>query len=336
MLEFLEKTWDNIKFFFEENVWNIITFFSAIVIGLIVISILMRMFKGSFKRHGFDPMAIRFICGIIRFSLFLLLILILLAICGVEINGIITALSAVVLAVGMALKECIANLASGIILVSSHKFKQGDYIVSTGVEGSIVDINFLFSTLKTPDGKQVTLPNSALVNNPVTNFGAYPKRRVSYDITVSYEADTELVKKVVLDSIASCGLTYLDDPAPGCKIKALDSNGIVFFVTFWVDSEDYWDGYFQVLDTIFNEFKRNNIKIPYQQIEYRERNDSPVLKPYGDKLPERHEKERKVETKKIELSDLEEKSLKEIKQELKEQKAQEKEKALKKAEKKNK
>ena len=306
MLEF----WNTIVNFFSSNVWNIIKFFSILLGGIIVIFIVIRVIKRLTKAKNAEPVLTKFIIAVIRFVLWLVLILVLLSTIGFEITGLTTALSALVLAIGMALKDNISNLANGLVLVGSRKYKSGDYIVTSGVEGSIVDINFLFTTLKTPDGKQITLPNSALVTSAVTNFNAYDKRRVSYEIGVAYESDVELVKKVVLECISSCGLSHTD-PAPGCKLKTLGESSIVFFVTFWVDSSDYWDAYFDVLDKIFNEFKRNNIQIPFNQVEMRERKDT-VTMPYNkEPLPERVEKVRETK-KKLTLKELEELSIKEI------------------------
>ena len=317
MKEWFIDLWNKITTFFSNNLNNIITFFALLVIGIIVIGIIMRLIKKSFKRHDTDPMSAKFFVELIRFCLYLVFVLILLHTMGVAITGFVTALSALVLAIGMALKENIANLVNGLIIITTKKYKQGEYIVCENVEGQIVDINFLFSTLKTLDGKQVTLPNSHLVNYPVTNFGAYPKRRVQYEIPVAYESDIELVQKVVLDSIKACNLAYIDDPKPGCRLKKFDASAIVFFVTFWVDNQDYWEAYFTVLEYIYNEFKRNHIVIPYQQIEIRQRTDDVKYKVIDDLLPKRVEKYRTTQNKKIDIDDIEDMSFKDIKRYIK-------------------
>ena len=312
MLEKLEEIWAKIVAFFEANVWNIIRFVSIFIIGYIVILIILKIIRSTLTRRKAEPLATRFFVNILRFALWLVLILILLASIGIEITGFTTALSAVVLAIGMALKDNISNLANGLILISSGKYKQGDYVVVAGVEGSIVDVNFLFTTLKTPDGKQITLPNSSMVLNPVTNFNAYEKRRVSYEIGVAYESDTELVKKIVLEVIHACGLTY-EDPKPMCRLKKFENSSIIYFITFWVDTADYWDAYYEVLDNIYNEFKRNHIVIPYQQIEIRERKE-PVVMPYRkENLPERIEKKR-VKRTNFTIEDLEDMPFAKIKE----------------------
>jgi len=298
------EIWNKIISFFKENYANIFLFIGVILLGIIIITIVMRIIKFSFKKGRMEPITAKFFALIIRFVLLLTLILIALRVAGVEITGLTTAISAILLAIGVALKEAIANVANGIIVISSQKFKEGDYVIVNGVEGSIIDINFIFTTLRTPDSKQITLPNSAFVNNAVTNVGAFPTRRVTLELNVAYETDLVKAKKVVIDSINSCGLVR-KDPAPFCRLKSLDSSSIMLFTTFWVDNSDYWTAYYDVLETIYNEFKRNNISIPYQQIEVRERKDEVIMPVIGDKLPERVEKVRKENNRKFKIDDLE-------------------------------
>lgn len=299
-----EELWNKVVTFFQDNVWNIIWFFVTLVVGLIVIKVLMMIFKYAFKKRGFDKVAARFILAIIRFALLLLLVIILLSILGVSVTGITTAFSAAILAIGMALKDFLSSLASGLILVGSKKYKEGDYIVIGSVEGKVVDINFLFTTLKTVNSTQVTMPNTMMTNSAVTNLGAYPIRRVVFNFGVAYESDTALVKKIVLDVMHSCGLV-LKDPAPAVHLKEYEASSINFFSTCFCDKEDYWDTYFYVMDHVFDEFKRNNISIPFQQVEVRERTDTVVYPQEYKHLPERVEKVRAAKKKNLSYEDLE-------------------------------
>lgn len=288
------KMWYDICNYFKTNVWNIVLFFAILVIGIILIKILLSVTRKVLKHTKMEKIAQQFICTILKFVLWLALILILLSQLGIEITGILTAFSAILLAVGMALQNAIANVANGIVIISSHMFKKGDYIITGGAEGSITDINFMFTTLVTPDNKKITMPNSTLLNNNVTNLGAFPKRRVDFTFSVAYETDVELVKKIVTDVMTSNGKVYLD-PAPFCRLKVLNASSIDFFANCWCDNEDYWDVYYYVMEYVYNEFKRNNISVPYNQLEVRERKDKVDMPVIGKKLPERIEKERTEE-----------------------------------------
>ncbi len=293
--------WESIKTFFTNNYMGIIKFFAVLIIGIIVIKIGLNLTKRIMNRTKMEKVTQSFLYGILKFCLYLILVLTLLSILGVSISGIVTALSALVLAIGMALQSNISNLANGIVIISSRMFKKGDYISVDGVEGSIYDINFLFTTIMTTDNKKITIPNSTIVNSAVTNYGANATRRVDFNFGVAYESDVELVKKIIVDVIKSNGKVRLDKDV-FCRLKTLNDSSINFFANCWVDNEDYWDVYYYVIENVFNEFKRNNISIPYNQLEIRERKDDVVMPVSNDKLPERVEK---VRTEEKHLFDLE-------------------------------
>ena len=260
----LSKFWNEIIGFFKANVWNIILFFAILFIGIILIKILLNLFKRIMSKTKIDKIAQQFLTAVLKLCLYLVLILILLSQIGIEITGILTALSAAVLAIGLALQNIIANAANGIVIVSTHLFKKGDYVIVDGVEGSVSNINFLFTTLVTTDNKSITLPNNVIVNSHVVNLGANPTRRVDFTFSVAYESDVEQVKTLIKNVIKSNGKVYLD-PEPFCRLKVLNSSSIDFFANCWCDKEDYWDVYYYVVENVYNEFKRNNISIPYSQ-----------------------------------------------------------------------
>lgn len=292
--------WNSIVTFFKTNAWNILWFFVILVVGLILIKIVMNLVKKVFSKTKIEKMAQQFICTVLKFVLYLALVLILLAQVGVEITGILTACSAVILAIGMALQNSISNVANGIIIISNKMFKKGDYIITGSVEGKVEDINFLFTTLLTNDNKKITLPNSNILNGEVTNLGACPTRRVDFLFSVAYETDVELVKKIVTDVMKSDGRVFLD-PAPFCRLKILGASSIDFAANCWCDNEDYWDVYYYVIENVYNEFKRNNVSIPYNQLEIRERKDEVKMPVTKAPLPERVEKVRPVEKDKFDL-----------------------------------
>ena len=152
----------------------------------------------------------------------------------------------------------------------------------TALREALREINFLFTTIMTSDNKKITIPNSTIINSSVINSGANATRRIDLTFSVAYESDVEKVKKIVVDVMKSDGRVLLE-PAPFCRLKTLGASSIDFFANCWVDGEDYWDVYYYIMETVYNEFKKNKISIPYNQIEVRNRTDKVVL-PY-DKEP---------------------------------------------------
>lgn len=299
----LKKLWNDIVNFFTTNIWNILKFFAVLIIGIIVVKLLINITKRMLKKTKLENITCNFIVAIIKVFLYLILVLSLFSIMGIKVNGIITALSALILAIGMALQNIIANVANGIIIVSTQMFKNGDFITIGDSSGSVVNINFLFTTLNTPDNRKITIPNSIIVNNPVTNAGTNDKRRVEFTFSVAYESDVESVKKIIKDVMLSNGCVYTD-PEPFCRLKNLGSNSLDFFCYCWCDKEDYWDVYYYVVENAYNELKRNGISIPYGQIEVRERKDVVKLPVVGRSLPERQEKQREEKKERFDLEDM--------------------------------
>lgn len=284
--------WDDIVNFFKTNAWNIVIFFAVLIIGIIVVKLLMNLTRRLLNKTRMEKITIGFICTILKICLYLLLVLILLSIIGIDITGLLTALSALVLAIGMALENIIANAANGIVIVSNKMFKKGDYIEVDGKEGNVVQINFLFTTIMTSDNKRITIPNSTIVNSPVVDYDTSKTRRVDIKFNVAYESDVEEVKKLIIECMKSNGKVLLN-PEPFCRLNALNSSSIEFIAKCWCDEEDYWDVYHDILELVYNELKRNNISVPYDQIEIRERKDVVKLPVDFSGIPRRVEKERK-------------------------------------------
>ena len=285
----LKKLWSDITTFFNDNIWNIIGFFAVLIIGLIIVKILLHFVKKLLSKTKMENITQSFLFGAFKLSIYLIFALVILSKLGIQITGIVTALSALLLAIGMALQNNISNAANGIVIVSTHMFKKGDYISVNGVEGSVAEINFLFTTIMTTDNKKITIPNSSIVNNNVINCGANNKRRVDFTFSVAYESDVEFVKKIITDVMKSNGKVYLDIE-PFCRLKTLNSSSIDFFCNCWCDTSDYWSVYYDVTEMVYNEFKRNNISVPFNQLEIRERKDEVVMPVIGNGIPERVEK----------------------------------------------
>ncbi len=288
------KIWNDIVTFFENNIWNIVLFFAVLLLGIIVIKLIINITRRLLNKTRIEKITIGFLMVVLKICLYLVLLLALLSIIGIQITGILTALSAMLLAIGLALENIIANAANGLVIVSNKMFKKGDYISVDGVEGSVTQINFLFTTILTSDNKRITIPNSTIVNSSVVDYDSAKTRRVDITFSVAYESDVEQVKKLILDCMKSNGKVLLN-PEPFCRLNALKNSSIEFIAKCWCDREDYWDVYYDVLELVYNELKKNKISIPYDQIEVRERNDVVKLPYKNEDIPQRVEKERKME-----------------------------------------
>ncbi|MDD4290689.1 MAG: mechanosensitive ion channel [Clostridia bacterium] len=236
----------------------------------------------------------KFLLSLLKVVLFGLIIIIMLNKLNVETTGLLALVAAAGLAVSLALQNSLSNLANGIVVVTTQPFLEGDYVSIGGVEGSVKEIRLLTTHLITVDGKYVILPNSSVVTQEVVNYSANGKRRVDFNFSVAYDSDTAKVKDIITKVIKSSEKVH-NTPAALVVLKTLGASSIDFFANCWCDSGDYWDVLFYVTDTVFNEFKKEGISVPYNQLEVRMRNDDVVM-PFDDRaLAEKNKTPKEVE-----------------------------------------
>ena len=170
------------------------------------------------------------------------------------------------LALGLALQGGLSNIAGGLMILIFKPFKVGDYIDTHTDSGTVVDINIFYTVLLTPDNKEISLPNGSLSNSNIINYSAKKKRRIDLKYTVSYECDIDKVKKVI-NKVLDNETLILKDEDTFVRLGEHADSALVFYVRVWTLSKDYWDVYFNLNENIKREFDKNNIEIPYPQID---------------------------------------------------------------------
>ena len=298
--------WQLCKDWLNENAIAIIVAIITLVLGIFIIKILMYIIKKAFnKNKKMEKITISFFCSVIRIVLYILLLLIVSQMIGIPIAGFVSLLSIVGLAISLAIQDTLSNLFNGLILVSTKPFKTGEYVQIGDEEGTVLSINTMTTTLLTTDNKEIIIPNSTVAKEEIINYDRTGIRRLDLRFDVAYSSDINKVKEVILNVIKSDGRVYLDKKI-SINIDKFNDSSITFISKCWCDSEDYWDLKYLFNEQIFNEFKKNDISIPFDQLEVRLLNDEIKLPIDNKPLPIRIGKERKKEDetdfiKKIEL-----------------------------------
>lgn len=262
-----------------------------LVVGVVLIKLVIKIIKKATANSKLDKITVGFLLSIFKFVAYVILVLICCQTIGIPITGLVALLTTASLAIGLALQDSLSNLANGIVLITTKPFHEGDYVAVSGVEGKVKTIKMLNTTLVTNDNKVIVLPNSKIVTSEIVNYNTLGRRRVDFTFGVAYESDVKQVRDIIMSVIKSNGKVLLD-PSPFCSLKTLNESSIDFFANCWCDAEDYWDVYYYVTEKVFNEFKKANISIPFNQMEVRLRNDEVVSPVDPEPLPERVEKVR--------------------------------------------
>ena len=123
---------------------------------------------------------------------------------GYNVNSLIAGFGITGLAVGFAAKEAIGNVFGSIGLLADRVYKVGDYIAFDGYEGTVTEINFRSTTIKTITGFEVNIPNNLLANNEITNYAKATERRIDLTIDIEYGTPNEKIDRAceILSEIA--------------------------------------------------------------------------------------------------------------------------------------
>ena len=196
----------------------------------------------------------------------IVLFIVVLHILGVPTASIITVFGSCAVAIGLALQGGLSNIAGSLMILIFKPFKVGDYIEVSGKEGTVKSITMFYTTITTFDNKLIQLPNGSLSNSNITNYTANKKRRVDIDISVSYSSDIDKVKKVINELISKNELV-LQEENNYVKLSKHDDSALVFAVRVWTKTENYWDLYFDLMESIKKTLDKNKIEIPFPQMD---------------------------------------------------------------------
>jgi small-conductance mechanosensitive channel len=142
--------------------------------------------------------------------------------------------AAATLAVGFASRDVLSNLVSGAFIVVDPKFHIGDWIRWGDREGIIEDISFRVTRVHTFDNELITVPNSELTANAVTNPGAKDALRISQEIPMGYDDAIAHAEETII-GVALAHEDVRDRPRATVRVHELGDSAIVLMARFWID-----------------------------------------------------------------------------------------------------
>jgi small conductance mechanosensitive channel len=235
-------------------------------VGRMLIRMINRVFNNMLERREIEPSLKPFLKSLVRGILLTLVVISVLSTLGVEMTSFIALLGAVGLAIGMALSGTLQNFAGGVIILLLKPFKVNDFLEAQGFTGTVKEILIFNTILLTPDNRTVIIPNGPLSSGPMINYTRQVQRRVDFTFGIGYGDSTEKARKVISEIIDS-DQRILKDPAPFIEVLTLGASSVDLAVRVWVKTDDYWAVFFSMQDSVYNEFNRTGLNIPYPQMD---------------------------------------------------------------------
>jgi small conductance mechanosensitive channel len=276
--QLLQEISDNpgaIRTYLEGMVPSLLSFLVQVVVAIIVLLIgsriikfLLKLIRKSLDRSKVEAGVVTFLCSLVKYSLYFVLAMIILAQFGVTTSSVVAVLGSAGLTLGLALQGSLSNFAGGVLILLLKPFVVGDYIIdgATGQEGTVSSITIFYTKLLTVDNRMILIPNGTLSNSSITNVTHMEKRRIDLLIGVSYEANLEKTKQVLLDVVKSEDKILPGEPVD-VYVSELADSSVQMGVRAWVKTEDYWPIRWKMTEDIKNALDANGISIPYPQMD---------------------------------------------------------------------
>lgn len=209
----------------------------TIVVAFSIIKWASYFLKKTGSKWDIDITLIQVLTEIIKYTIYVIVVLIILNTLGINVTAIAVSFGIVGIAVGFAARDTLSNFISGMFILADKNFRVGDIIEVSNQKGKVVKMGFRQTTILTYDQKIITIPNSSFSTNPFINHTASDTRRVDLDITIPYDMELEETLKSLEIMAARCDWV-LKKPKPKVIVKELVDVGVKLTLCVWIN--DPW------------------------------------------------------------------------------------------------
>jgi small-conductance mechanosensitive channel len=183
---------------------------AAVLVHLVVKLFVLRGLKkiADHTENDLDDRLVAFLSRFYLVVLLFVLFIVILKIHGIAVTPLLASAGIAGIAIGMAAKETLADILSGVFLIADRPVRIGDRVKIESIGkhwggwGDVVDLGLRRTQIRNTDGVIVNYPNSLLANSIITNFSFEDEPvRVRVRFQVNYSADLEQASEVARRAI---------------------------------------------------------------------------------------------------------------------------------------
>lgn len=237
-----------------------------LITGILISKLIAKLVGKAVSRSNVNGTAKSFLVSLIKILLYITVVVMALSVLNVPMSSIITILGAAGLAISLALQNCLSNLSGGFIILFTKPFNSGDIIELDGSVGTVRDIGIFYTKIVTFDNKTVFIPNGKVADAKIINYTETPTRRIDLSFDISYSADFDKARQVILGVISEEKL-ILKDPAPTVRMSSHNHSSVSIDVLVWVNNADYLAEKYNMTEAVKAAFNENDIEIPFPQLD---------------------------------------------------------------------
>jgi len=230
-------------------------------IGLWFIKFLRARLRMRMMKRGIHSSLQPFFLSLTITALYVLLIIWVMNIIGLEMSIFTTIIGAFSVAAGLALSGTFQNFAGGVLILLLKPFEIDDSIVAQGQDGRVVSIQMFYTVLITADNKTVIIPNGKLFNEIIVNVTREGRRRLDFEMRVGYNNDMEKAK-AIMTHVVNASTDILHEPAARVGVISLDNDCVRFTINVWVDPANFLNAKINLQEQMLKELAAGSINFP--------------------------------------------------------------------------
>ena len=261
------------KLIFEELTHIGLSFGKTIIASLLVLAsglwlskMVTKIAVNAMNKAKIEPTLVSFLKSVLNSSLKIIIALSVLGTLGFPTTSLFAIFGTAGAALALGFKDSLGSFTSGVIILFSKPFKVGDFISIGQYEGTVKEIQVMYTALTTIDNKVVIVPNLEMTSSIIVNYSQQENRRVDLTFDVSYDQDVEVVKQLISKVIEEHEKAF-KEPIPFVRVSNYKASSVEILIRVWCKNEDYIALKFDLLEQIRQVFIENDIEIPFNQLD---------------------------------------------------------------------
>jgi small conductance mechanosensitive channel len=218
------------------------------------------------KEISLEPPVQMLLVRLVRLAVLAVALIIAADTAGVHVTAIVAGIGVAGVGIGLAMQGVLSNVVAGLNIILTKPFRVGEYIEIAEVSGQVQTIELFATTLLHTDRSRVVIPNRKIVGEILHNYGQV--RQLDLTVGVAYGTNIDRALALVRE-ILQAHPRVLKDPAPVVGISALGDSAINLSIKPWTAVADFNPAQSEIYRTLLEQFRANQIEIPFPQREVR-------------------------------------------------------------------
>jgi small-conductance mechanosensitive channel len=244
-----------------EWVWRALVAIVIAVAGVWLARWVARLLDRLMTRTHVEEILRSFLRNVAYAVVVIVVLVVALDFAGVPTTSLLAVIGAAGLGIGLALKDSLSNIASGVMLIVLRPFRAGDSVRVCDLEGVIDSVRIFQTRMHTVDNRLIVLPNSQITAGPIVNYTISGTRRVDLSLGIAFGDDVPALRALLLEVAAANRDVHASPPAEVVLI-ALDDSRVTIQLRAWTDAPAHPRVQSALLEAVLAAFAARGLSVP--------------------------------------------------------------------------